>query len=133
MMRNDVGAEPVEDAIIKSAVPRLNRLSLMRFLRTAKTTSAPFREMIDHLRDDGHVVLQIRVKRDHRIGFADLSEQTSQQRVLMPTLRDNLSPRTRFGCACEIFSMRPRFDPCCRRRPAGHNSSAKSFWIFPAC
>jgi len=39
--------------------------------------------MLDHLRSHGHVILQVRVEGDRRIGLADLREETGQQRVLV--------------------------------------------------
>lgn len=55
-----------------------------------------FNEMTDHLRADRHVILQIGIERDHRFGFSDLREQTSQQCILVVDITRQLERANAF-------------------------------------
>lgn len=63
-------------------MPRLKRLSVARLAHGEDNLDAAV-EIVDHLQNDRHVILQVGIERDHRIGFSDLWEQTGQQCVLM--------------------------------------------------
>ncbi len=82
-MRNDVGAQPVDQTIEESAELRLNQLSLARSLRTANTISAPSLKCSIIFAATDMSSCRVRIEGDRRIGLADLREETGQERVLM--------------------------------------------------
>ena len=83
MVRNDICAEPVENAIVEIRRAALEAAVCGAPLAHGKDNLGAAAEMVDHLCNDRHVVLQVGVERDHSIGFADLRKQPGQQRILM--------------------------------------------------
>jgi hypothetical protein len=83
MVRDDLGAEPIENAIVEISAGSLEPAVAGSFPPDGENNFGAADKILDHPRDDRHVVLQVRVKRNDCIGFSDLREQSGQQRILV--------------------------------------------------
>ena len=78
MVRNDIGTEPIENAIVEIGSAPFEPAVGGASLADGEHNLGSAVEMFDHLCDDRHIVLQVGIERNHSIGFADLREQSSQ-------------------------------------------------------
>ena len=83
VVRDDVGTEPIEDAVVEVRGAALEAAVCAATLAHGEDNLGAVGEAVDHLCNDRHIVLQVGVERDHRIGFADLADQARQQCILM--------------------------------------------------
>ena len=99
MVRNDIGAEPIENAIVEIRCAALKAAVSGAPLAHGEDNLGAAVEIVDHLQNDRHVILQVGIERNHRIGFSDLCEQTGQQCILMSDIARQFETRGRVSAA----------------------------------
>ena len=78
MVRNDIGTEPIEHAIVKIGSAPFKPAVTGAFFADGEYDFGSAGKMFDHISDDRHIVLQVGIERNHSVGFANLREQSRQ-------------------------------------------------------
>ena len=83
VVRDDLGTQPIENAVVEVSAGSLEPAVAGSFLPDGENNFRSTGKILDHPCDDRHVVLQVCVKRNDCVRFSDLGEQPGQQRILV--------------------------------------------------